>query len=229
MILRANILPSYWSVYSPLVTYLVSHWKILAILCAPTDSAVQAFIHITVPLIRPVSTIISTITEISLRDAASIGAHEEGAIAQASWKEQDMVVTGTTPCNFSIKLGKVIGLTTDLDRLFRFKEALLVVAPFVPSKCSCQFPGRVVLLVTLMKKSQLRAIQQSYLRPDTWGSEAVRQSGRDSLHSCHTPTESWEDSGRPCSEIPLIYRSDRLEKEIDTFSLSYTWLWQLCK
>lgn len=69
---------------SLLLTYLVSHWKILAILCAPTDTAVQAFIHITVPLIRPVSTIISAIAEIPLRDAASVGAHEEGAVAQAS-------------------------------------------------------------------------------------------------------------------------------------------------
>lgn len=67
-----------------MVTYLVSHRKILAVLCAPTNPTIQAFIHITVPLIWPVATIISPITEITLRNTASIGAHEEGAIAQAS-------------------------------------------------------------------------------------------------------------------------------------------------
>lgn len=157
MILRWNASPSYWSVTSPLVTYLVSHRKILAVLCAPTDSAIQAFIHITVPLIWPVSTIISPITEIPLRDAAPIGAHEEGAIAQASWKEQDMTVTGTTPCNFSTKLGNGFDLTMSLDRLIPFKKALLVVAPFVSAICYRQFPGRVLLLVALTKRFQLRA------------------------------------------------------------------------
>lgn len=63
-----------------------------------------------------------------------------------------------------------------------------------------------------MKRLQLRAKQRSYPQPDIWGSEAVRQSGRDSLHGHHIPTESWEDSGRPCSEIPLIHRSDRLKE-----------------
>lgn len=62
---------------------------------------------------------------------------------------------------------------------------------------------------------------EPYLQLDIWGSEAVRQSGRDSLQSHHIPTESWEDSGHPCSEIPLIHRSGRL-KETDTFSLTYT-------
>ncbi len=118
---------------SPLVTYLVSYRKILAVLCAPTDSAVQAFIHITVPLIWPVPAIISPIAEIPFRDAAPIGAHEEGAIAQASWKEQDMTVTGTMPCNFSTKLGNVFDLTMDHDRLIPFKKALLVIAPYVPA------------------------------------------------------------------------------------------------
>lgn len=69
---------------SPLPTYLISHRKILAVLCAPTDSAVQALVHITVPLIRAVSTIIPPIAEIPLGDAAAVGAHEEGAVAQAS-------------------------------------------------------------------------------------------------------------------------------------------------
>lgn len=122
-------------------------------------------------------------------------------------------VTATTPCNFSTKLGNAFDLTMDLDRLIPFKEALLVVVPFVSAICPRQFPGRVVLLVTLMKRFQLWAKQQSYLQPGIWGSEAVRQSGRDSLHSHHIPTESWEDSGHPCSEIPLIHRSDRLREE----------------
>lgn len=84
--------------------------------------------------------------------------------------------------------------------------------PFVSAICSRQFPGRAVPLLTPMKIFQLRAKQQSYLQPDIWGSAAVRQSGRDSLHSHHIPTESWEDSGHPCSEIPLIHRSDRLNE-----------------
>lgn len=86
------------------------------------------------------------------------------------------------------------------------------LVPFVSAICSQQFPGRAVVLLTLMKRFQLRAKQRSYLQPDIWGSEAVRQSGRDSLHSRHIPTESWEDSGRPCSGIPLIHRSDRLKE-----------------
>lgn len=75
-------------------------------------------------------------------------------------------------------------------------------------------------LVTLMKRAQLRAKQQLYLPPDIWGSEAVRQSGRDSRRSRHTPTESWGGSGRPRSETPLIRRSGTLEKK-ETFSLCY--------
>lgn len=134
-------------------------------------------------------------------------------------EEWDMTVTGTTPCNSSTKLGDVFDLTMDLDRLIPFKEALLVVAPFVSAICPRHFPGRVALLVTLMKRFQLRAKQQSYLRPSIWGSEAVRQSGRDSLHSRHTPTESWGDSGRPRSETPLIHRSDRLEEKRQTLFL----------
>lgn len=86
------------------------------------------------------------------------------------------------------------------------------LAPFVSAICSGKFPGRAVLLLTLMKRFQLRAKQRSYLQPDIWGSEAVRQSGRDSLRSHHIPTESWEDSGRLCSETPLIHRSDRLKE-----------------
>lgn len=77
-----------------------------------------------------------------------------------------MTVTGTTPCYFSTKLGDVFDLTTVLDRLIPFKKALLVVAPFVSAICPRQVPGRAVLLVTLMKRFQLRAKQQSYLRPD---------------------------------------------------------------
>lgn len=206
-------LPSYWTVTRPMVTYLVSHRKILAVLCAPTNPTIQAFIHITVPLIWPVATIISPITEITLRNTASIGAHEEGAIAQASWKEQETTVTGTMPSNFSTKSGNVFDLTKDLDSLIPFRNALLVVAPFIFAICPCQFSARKVLLVTLMKRFQLRAKQQSYLRPDIWGSEAVRQSGQDSPHSHHTPTASWEDSGRPRTEIPQIHMSDRLKKE----------------
>lgn len=85
---EGTVLPTYWTVTSPPVTYLVSNRKILAILCAATDFAVQAFIHITIPFIRTVSTIIPAITQGPLWDAATIGAHEEGAIAQASWKRK---------------------------------------------------------------------------------------------------------------------------------------------
>lgn len=175
---------------SPLVTYLVSNRQILAVLCAPTNPTIQAFVDITVPLIWLVATIIFPITEIPLRNTASIGAHEEGAIAQASWKQQETTVTGTTPFNFSTKSGDVFDLTKDLNSLIPFWKALLVVTPFNSAICPCQFPGRKVLLVTMMKRFQLRAKQQSYLRPDIWGSEAVRQSGQDSLHSRHTPTVS---------------------------------------
>lgn len=128
-------------------------------------------------------------------------------------KNKTWPFTATTPCKFSTKTGSVFDLTMDLDRLISFKKALLDVALFVSTICPRQFPGQVELLVTQMKRFQLWAKQQSYLQPDIWGSQAVRQSGRDSLRSHHIPTESWEDSGHPCSEIPLIHRSDRLKKE----------------
>lgn len=57
-----------------------------------------------------------------------------------------MTVTGTMPCNLSTKLGDVFDLTMDLDRLIPFKEALLVVAPFVSAICPHHFPGQVALL-----------------------------------------------------------------------------------
>lgn len=76
-------------VESPLLTYLVPHRKVLAILSAPADSAIQTLVHVTIPFIRAVSAIISAVAEAPLRDAAAVGAHEEGAVAQASWKMQD--------------------------------------------------------------------------------------------------------------------------------------------
>lgn len=66
--------------------YLVAYRKILAVLSAPTDPAVQAFVHIAVLLIWLVSAVILPVAQIPLRNAAAIGAHEEGAVAQASWK-----------------------------------------------------------------------------------------------------------------------------------------------
>lgn len=48
-------------------------------------------------------------------------------------------VTDTTPCNFSTKSGTAFDLTMDLDRLIPFKEALLVVAPFVSAICPRRF------------------------------------------------------------------------------------------
>lgn len=73
-------------------------------------------------------------------------------------------------------------------------------------------------LVTLIKRFLQRAKQKSYLQQDIWGSAAVHLSDRDSPHNHHTPTESWEDSVRPRSEIPQIHRSDRLKKEIEPLS-----------
>ena len=55
-----------------MVTYLVSHSKILAILRAAADSAIQALVHVAVLLVGLVSTIVSPIAEITLRNAASI-------------------------------------------------------------------------------------------------------------------------------------------------------------
>lgn len=81
------------SMTSSLINYLITHSQILAVLRAPTDSAVQTFVHVAVPLVWLVSTIIFPITQVPFRDASPIGAHEEGAIAQASWKEQKMIVT----------------------------------------------------------------------------------------------------------------------------------------
>lgn len=116
---------------NPLVTYLVSHRKILAVLCAPTDSAVQAFVHITVPLIWPVSAIIPPITESPLRDAASIGAHEEGAVAQASWKRaRHWLSLAQRPAISRQSWGMFFELTMDLDRLIPFKKSSLGCSAF---------------------------------------------------------------------------------------------------
>lgn len=56
----------------------------MAVLRAPADSAVQTFVYVTVPFIRAVSAIIPAVAEAPLRDAAAVGAHEEGTVAQAS-------------------------------------------------------------------------------------------------------------------------------------------------
>lgn len=122
-------------------------------------------------------------------------------------------VTAQTPRNSPTNLGSTfLAPQWILTDQFLSRRALADPGPFVLAICSRRFPRRAVLLLTLMKRFLLRAKQRSYLQPDIWGSEAVRQSGRDSLHSHRIPTESWEDSGRPCSEIPLIHRSDRLEE-----------------
>lgn len=113
-----------------LVTYFVAHSEILTILCAPADSTVQTLVHIAVPLIWPISTIIFAIAQIPLGNAASIGAHEEGAVAQASWTEGKMAVTGKMPCDFLTKLGRGIDLTLDLDKLIPFRNYPLLVEPF---------------------------------------------------------------------------------------------------
>lgn len=68
----------------PLRTYLVPYRKVLAILSAAADSAIQTFVNVTVPFIRVVSTIISAFAEAPFWDAAAIGTHEEGTVAQAS-------------------------------------------------------------------------------------------------------------------------------------------------
>lgn len=116
-----------------LVTYFVAHSEILAILCAPADSTVQTLVHVAVPLIWPVSTIIFAIAQIPLGNAAPVGAHEEGAVAQASWTEEKMAVTGKTPCDFLTKLGSGIDLTLDLDKLIPFSNSPLLVEPFFVS------------------------------------------------------------------------------------------------
>lgn len=68
-------------------THLVPHWKILAVLRAPADSAVQALVDVAVPLVRAVAAVIPAVAEAPLGDAAAVGAHEEGAVAQASWRK----------------------------------------------------------------------------------------------------------------------------------------------
>lgn len=68
--------------------HLVAHRKILAVLRAPADSAVQALVDIAVPLVRAVATVVPAVAEAPLGDAAAVRAHEEGAVAQASWREE---------------------------------------------------------------------------------------------------------------------------------------------
>lgn len=68
-------------------THLVAHRKILAVLRAPADSSIQAFVDVAVPLIRVVATVVPAVAEAPLGDAAAVGAHEEGAVAQAPWRE----------------------------------------------------------------------------------------------------------------------------------------------
>lgn len=68
--------------------HLVAHRKILAVLRAPADSAVQALVDVAVPLVRAVAAVVAAVAEAPLGDAAAVGAHEEGAVAQASWREE---------------------------------------------------------------------------------------------------------------------------------------------
>lgn len=68
--------------------HLVAHRKILAVLRAPADSAVQALVDVAVPLVRAVAAVVPAVAEAPLGDAAAVGAHEEGAVAQASCREE---------------------------------------------------------------------------------------------------------------------------------------------
>lgn len=96
----------------------------MAILSAPADSAVQTFIYVTVPFIRVVSTIISAITEAPLRDAAAVGAHEEGTVTQASWEMQDMAhYCQNCPQVPNKAKEHHIDMTMELDRLIPFKKS----------------------------------------------------------------------------------------------------------
>lgn len=152
---------------SPLLTYLVSHRKVLAILSAPADSAIQTLVHVTVLLIRAVSAVVSAVAEAPLGDAAAVGAHEEGAVAQASWKTQGKARHRPNSPSFPDKLGEpFFGPTMDPDRSIPFTKSSQDPGPFVLAICSRRFPRRAALLLTLMKRFLLRAKQRSYLQPD---------------------------------------------------------------
>lgn len=62
--------------------YLVSHGQVLAVLCAAADAPVQALVDVAVALVGAVATVAAAVAQASLRDAATVGAHEEGAVAQ---------------------------------------------------------------------------------------------------------------------------------------------------
>lgn len=154
---------------SPLLTYLVSHRKVLAILSAPADSAIQTLVDVTIPLIRSVPAVVSAVAEAPLRDAAAVGAHEEGAVAQASWKTQDPARHGPNSPLIprqtwgALFFGPPQWILTDQ---FLPRRARADPGPFVLAICSRRFPRRAALLLTLMKRFLLRAKQPSYLQPD---------------------------------------------------------------
>lgn len=143
--------------WCPLDTYLIAYRKVLAVLRTPADSAVQTFVHIAVPLVRSVPAVVFAIAKVPLRNAASVGTHEEGAIAQASWKEQDMGVKAERPAippwrrgmTWTWDPGRLIPLSKSLqERDFRFP-----IAVFVCSIYMHQLPGWLVLLMALTRES----------------------------------------------------------------------------
>lgn len=115
--------------WCPLDTYLIAYRKVLAVLRTPADSAVQAFVHIAVPLVRSVPAVVFAIAKVPLRNAASVGTHEEGAIAQASWKEQDMGVKAERPAIPPWRRGMT--WTWYPGRLIPLSKSLRDAAPFL--------------------------------------------------------------------------------------------------
>ena len=62
--------------------YLVPHGQVLAVLRTAADTAVQALVDVAVPLVGAVAAVRAPVAKAGLRDAAAVGAHEEGAVAQ---------------------------------------------------------------------------------------------------------------------------------------------------
>lgn len=60
---------------------LISDRKVLALLSAAAHPAVQALVHVAVVLVGAVSAVVLLVAEAAQRDAATVGAHEEGAVA----------------------------------------------------------------------------------------------------------------------------------------------------
>jgi len=62
--------------------YLVSHRQVLTVLRAAADPSVQALVDVAVALVGAVAAVAAAVAQAALRDAAAVGAHEEGAVAQ---------------------------------------------------------------------------------------------------------------------------------------------------